>query len=198
MARGIVDPKSKLTQLQKLFIKHYCRDPLRNAAGALRKAGYKGKLIRQYADSLKKHPVIKNEISKILKETYNRKEIADDSKRILEEIKSIALMRTDQLLKQAEDGKISLKELGEMGIDTRLIGSVDIDDDGVVKKIRFVDKVKCLDMMAKYHKFYEDVIRETEIIRPLLYLPDNGKSSEAARGGIPSLLKKPERKENEE
>ena len=101
---------------------------------------------------------------------------------MLEEIRAIAYLRPSQVLKQGKDGKFSMKDFSKMGINDRLIASVEFSNDGRAKKIKFHNKVQCLEILAKYHRFYEDVVRETEIIRPVLYLPDNGMSSAAARG----------------
>ena len=145
--------EKKLRPKQKRFVEEFLVD--KNATQAAKRAGYKEKCARQTGSEILTNPVVKEEIKKEFEEQAKRTLITAD--RVLEEIYRLAMCDIGEAYN--DDG--SLKPIKDIPEDVRrAISSVETDEIkgpdgscfGQTKKIKFWEKSKNLEMLAKHFK----------------------------------------------
>jgi phage terminase small subunit len=150
----------KLKTRQKVFILEYLKDF--NGTQAAIRSGYSKKTSGQIAEENLKKPEIKAALNEKLDEILNDKQqIAVET---IRETKKIANAKLTDYLEYDQDS-VTVKPSDE--IDSAALSSIEIDNGKV--KIKLHDKMKALDLLAKYAELY----RETEInINPstIIYL----------------------------
>jgi len=153
----------KLTPRQERFCQEYIKDL--NATQAAIRSGYKQPNVQ--GPTLLVKNSIKNRIAEL---TKPRTEAAGlTAERVLQEIQRISCCDIGQAFN--EDG--TLKPLKDMPEDVRrAISAIEIEekreadsDDGkvfgTVKKIKFWDKNKAIEMAGKYHKLFTDKVEHS-------------------------------------
>lgn len=152
-----------LTPLTQRFIAEYLAAPDQNADAAMLRAGYKGKHARQYAYHALQRAEVMAEIQRKLAPTLKRLEITKE--RVLEEIARVAFLDPRKFYR--EDG--SLKLVPELDDDTAAaLAGMEVEEAyehfgkgqakpcGQLKKIKHADKLKALELSARYLKLLTD------------------------------------------
>lgn len=152
----------KLTKKQAQFAQEYLVDL--NATQAAMRAGYSPKTARQLGNRLLATPHVAREIERRRSERMERTEITSDV--VLMEL--LRLARADISMAFDENG--TLKPLHEIPEDVRrAIAGVDVDElfegrgkdremIGYVKKIKFWDKTKALELLGKHLNLFTEKV----------------------------------------
>lgn len=154
----------ELSPLIQRFIGEWLANPVQEGAGhAMERAGYGGKRARAYAHKMLQDPRVKAEIKRRLAPTLKRLEITKE--RVLEEIARVAFFDPRKFYR--EDG--SLKAVTELDDDTAAaLAGMDIEEAyehfskgqakpvGQIKKIKLADKLRALELSARYLKLLTD------------------------------------------
>lgn len=143
------------------FVREYLGDAKLNASEAARRAGYKPDNADVVASELMQHSWVKAEIEKGMKERAEKTGVT--AERVLQELERIAL--ADPLDAYDENGMPrALKDMPE-GL-RRTISQIDtetsVSEDGVtttVRKIRFWDKSKSLELFLRHMGLLQDKSR---------------------------------------
>ena len=145
--------KKKVTPKQKRFVEEFLVD--KNATAAAKRAGYSKKTAHSIGSENLIKPEVKKEISAALKEQSERTLITAD--RVLEEIYNLAMCDIGEAYN--EDGSLKpIKEIPEAirraisSVETEEIKGPDGSCFGQTKKIKFWEKSKNLEMLAKHFK----------------------------------------------
>ena len=147
----------------------FCREYILtlNFAEAARRAGYSDKVANNSAKKFLENPIIKARLEELQAPTMARYEIT--AEKIIHELYRIATCDISQAFN--EDG--SMKLIHEMPEDVRrAIQAVEIDQlfegfgkyrvqIGHTKRIKFWDKTKALELLAKHFKLLTDKIEHT-------------------------------------
>ena len=175
----------KPNRKQELFIKEYLID--KNATRAAIAAGYSQKTARSIGNELLGKPHIQSVISEEIAKQAKRLEIKADD--ILRELLRIAMSD----IGEAFDDMGQMKPLKEIPEDVRrAISFIEVheifdgrgDDKmaiGLAKKIKFWDKTKALEMLAKHLKLLTDKVEVQGSVEAkpqiILSLPTNGREA---------------------
>lgn len=154
---GRPGPSEKMKQ----FVREYLGEAKLNATEAARRAGYKPDNADITASDLMQHPWVKAEVEKGMKERAAKTGVT--AERVLQELERIAL--ADPLDAYDEQGlPRPLKDMPE-GL-RRTISQIDtetsVSEDGVtttVRKIRFWDKSKSLELFLRHMGMLQDKSR---------------------------------------
>ena len=143
--------KKKLTNKQERFVKEYLVDL--NASQAAIRAGYKGSTaFRTGVENMQK-PLIKQAIAKELEKRNNRLEVNADY--VLRRLVGIDQMDVLDILDKNGDLK-PVKDWPKVwrttlsGIDISRISGGDLDTETVLKKIKWPDKVRNLELIGRH------------------------------------------------
>jgi len=148
--------EKELRPKEKLFISEYLKDF--NATQAAIKAGYSKKTAKEQGYEILTKPHIQNAVKKQVEA------ILSDNKglalRIVKECEKIAFSKLDDFLEFDDDG-VTLKSSND--VDTSALESVQFDETRgpkggltVKKKVKQHDKLKALDILAKYTELYKE------------------------------------------
>jgi phage terminase small subunit len=144
-----------LTPKEKIFISEYLKDF--NATQAAIKAGYSKKTAFVIGYEILRKPYIQDAI-KIQVDAI----LSDNKKlalKIVKECEKIAFSKLDDFLEFDDDG-VTLK--ASKDVDTSALESIQIDEmygkagSSVKKRIKQHDKLKALDILARYTELYKD------------------------------------------
>lgn len=145
---------SKLTDKQEMFCKEYLIDL--NATQAAIRAGYSKKTAKDIACENLAKPNIQNRITELKEERSKRIEI--DSDGVLKELKNWAEGDyTDLMMLTAKQIKELAPEIrrlitGFKRTTRRIPGT---DEEEIQIEIKFIDKIKAMEMISKHIGFYE-------------------------------------------
>lgn len=166
---------------QALFVKEYLID--KNGSRAAKAAGYTAKQVRSCASELLTKPNIVAAVEEGLKAQLKRAELTGDM--VIAEIRKLAFLDASK----AFDEKGALLEPWEMPDDVRAaLQSIETTFEyagrtrvkiGQTKKIRFNDKVRALEMLAKHFKLLTEVHEANVNLNTKVeaYIPDNGRAA---------------------
>lgn len=148
----------KLTEKEKLFCKEYVANKF-NAKKAAELAGYSKDTAKQIGYENLTKPYLQEEIARITGPIFEKLEIS--AERVGQELAAIAYARINELGEWDEDGKLTVKTVKD--IPDHLLGAIQsvekvVSQQGNRFKIKFHDKTKALEMLAKHTKFYEEPI----------------------------------------
>ena len=150
-----------LNAKQRIFIKEYLKD--KNATKAAQRAGYSKKTAGKIGSENLSKPEIKKEIEKGLQRVADKAELKASD--VLAEIRKLAFMNVSK----AYDDKGNLKHPMDLPEDLQCsLQSLEVYDEfagkgkdrekiGETKKVKFNDKVRALEMLAKHFKLLTDV-----------------------------------------
>jgi phage terminase small subunit len=145
---------SKLTDKQEMFCKEYLIDL--NATQAAIRAGYSKKTAKDIACENLAKPNIQNRITELKEERSKRIEI--DSDGVLKELKNWAEGDYTELMlltaKQIKELAPEIRRLitGFKRTTRRIPGT---DEEEIQIEIKFIDKIKAMEMISKHIGFYE-------------------------------------------
>ena len=153
--------QGKLNAQQLLFLQEYLISL--NATEAAKKAGYSKKTAYSQGQRLLKHV----EIQRRLAESAKKKEIALDMSKmdVLRELSSIATANIKDVCSWDEEGRLSFKpsedlppEISRNISEIQVIRKYDKEGDGYTErqKIKFHDKIKALEMLAKHFGVFQE------------------------------------------
>jgi phage terminase small subunit len=154
MTQEVSKDKKKLTAKEKLFCDNYLVHL--NASKAVRESGYESKNPHELGYKLLRKGHIADYISERLKEQTDKLDIQQE--RILRELKSVAFAKITHFM-SVEHGQVRM--LDTDGINEEYIGAVasytetTINGGGNIS-IKLHDKLKALDMLAKYAKLFKE------------------------------------------
>lgn len=143
--------KKKLTAKQKLFVKEYIVDL--NATQAAIRAGYKGKAIRFTAHKLLTNHHISDAIEK--EKALRRERVDINADYVLNRLIAIDRMDVSEIM----NDDFSIKSLSEWpeswrrtvsGIDVASMSSSEENEISLLKKIKWPDKVKNLELIGRH------------------------------------------------
>lgn len=142
----------KLTLMQKRFLKYYLLDPT-NASEAARKAGYSPKSSNEQACQLLNNP----KLLPYLKEAGENGELDVDMdvQDIMSQLKGMAETNMFDVIEESASGVIIVKKLSDIPHEYgQYIQSIKEGPNGV--EIKFYDKFRPLDMLAKIKGMYKE------------------------------------------
>ena len=158
--------KNQLTVKQRLFCEYYLGECISNATQSAIKAGYSEKTARFIGCQNLKKQNIKEYISKL-----SNKLIEKTRKNHFMTIKAIETIAFSNI-QDLYDEKGNLKKISDLPQDVAFtIASIQkmMQKNGeewdTVYNIKLVDKVKALNMLAKYQKLYEDQVNSDVTIK---------------------------------
>jgi len=171
MSEGTLTPK------RIRFCQEYVID-LNGRQAAIR-AGYSEKTAKSSACELLQIDVVQQEIQRLQSEKASELNISQE--RVLKELARIAFFDIRKLYD--DDG--NLKEPHDLDEDTaRAIAAIEVTQVGsqrdpveqFLKKIRTIDKTKCLELLGKHLGMFVDrVEHEGNIGQVVIMIPDNGR-----------------------
>jgi hypothetical protein len=184
MAKSRSDPITGLTDLELRFVFNYISSPNLNASKALKDSDYNGKNTDVNAAKMLKKPAIMTMIGRLGKKVHGEPERAAlKAKKVVEELELIAFQDPADYLDDhgnAIDGK-AIKTLGP---ERRSIASMKTrkrrfhdGSEETETEFKFQSKVHALDLLGRHYQLYSESAMPPDIIRPVMMLPDNGKSS---------------------
>ena len=144
----------KLTDKQKMFCKEYLIDL--NATQAAIRAGYSKKTASVIANENLIKPYIQNRITELKESRSNRIEMTSDG--VLKELKNwVQGDYTDLMMLTAKQIKELAPEIrrlitGFKRTTRRIPGT---DEEEIQIEIKFIDKIKAMEMISKHIGFYE-------------------------------------------
>lgn len=145
---------ARLTPRQSAFVREYLVDL--NAAQAAVRAGYSARAAASCGPRLLKSPQVLAAVAQAQKERAQRLEVSADD--VLRELVRIA--RVD--VGEAFDDNGRLRPFRDIPEDTRrAISAVDVeelDEGGLLKKVKCWDKVKALELLAKHLGLLRDKV----------------------------------------
>jgi phage terminase small subunit len=172
-----------LTDKQEMFCQAYISNGFAVEKAGI-EAGYSAKTAYSIASELLKKPEIQARIKELTEgqlESYGIK--AKDV------IRELAIIGFNDLSKAVDwdNKKATLRTPADLGEKCRAIQSIEIDDDmkgdevvGRKYKIKFYEKTKALELLARHMRLLNDKLDVTSGGKPLegptLYLPDNGRN----------------------
>lgn len=155
-------PKGQMTRKQERFVEEYLIDL--NATQAAIRAGYSPSSANAIGGENLAKPIIKAAIDKAMAEQSRRTGINAD--RVIRELAKIAFLRADEVIDidraqvRQDAGADDLAAIA--GVKVKYVPKKEINDDGEVvfveaveREIRFCDKLKALDMLAKHLGAYD-------------------------------------------
>jgi phage terminase small subunit len=161
-----------LTKKQERFAEEFLVDF--NATQAAIRAGYAPKSARVTASKLLTKANLSKLISERSKQVCNRLEVTQE--RTVEELRRIAFsdvrnfFNSDNTMKNVRD----LDE--ETAAALASVEQVEIGENGVIKKLKLNDKLKALNLLAKYlGMFTPEVEAQDNEPQVVVYWPNNGK-----------------------
>lgn len=170
-------PKEKGQARRKRFAREYLKDL--NGTAAAKRAGYSPRTAKQQASAL----LTKPDVQAVVAQHLEREDIS--AQRILQELGRLALLDPIEYW----DAHGNLKAVRDLSPAARaalagfeiIIKNAEAGD-GItdkVHKIKFWDKTRALEMLAKYHKLLTDVVRVENIAQQIAEL-DDGRALVAA------------------
>lgn len=147
----------ELTAKQQAFVQEYLIDL--NATQAAIRAGYSPSSAGAIGDENLKKPEIKDEIDKAIAERSKRTGITAD--RVLRELARIAFSDTTRAVSVNSRGSVELMPTDLLSDDDRAciseISGTTTKDGGTIK-LKFYDKLRALDILAKHLKLTNDTV----------------------------------------
>lgn len=153
--------KKKLSQKQRIFVKEYLANKF-NATQAAIAAGYSEKTAKSQASRLLTNVNVQKEISLTIKKTLNNTD--ELSIQILQALKDIAFSNIGDLMEWQCDGSIELVPSDSLPREvsstiSEISNKPYFDKHGNISgygiKVKQVDKLKALDLLARFVQLYE-------------------------------------------
>lgn len=171
---------NSLNQRQLVFIKEYLID--KNATRAAKAAGYSPKTARSQGQRLLTHADIKRELDHQIKKQLKKLDLKSET--ILKELLRLATVD----ISKAFDDMGQMKPLHQIPINIRkAISSIEVHEIfdgqgnektviGLAKKLRFWDKTRALELLAKHLNLLKDQDPPVQNNSPVvLVIPSNGR-----------------------
>ncbi len=190
--------KAKLTDKQELFCKEYLVD-LNGTQAAIR-AGYSEKTARDIACQNLAKPNIQEKIHKLKSERSDKVKL--DARYVLERLKEIDELDILDIMNEELDGFKRLSEwpkawrtsISGIDIQTMISGGEQESIEKVIKKIKWPDKTKNLELIGRHVnvKAWEKEQEQTNVIHNIMPVPtaDSVESwEESAKANQKELLK---------